>query len=156
MNKAAIIALVLLLAVLSTAIHEIPMKHRKRTEREGKIFIDYMTRGPLVQKVNKLLSKIFPSPMTPNIYAYPEVKIINYLDAQYYGYNIYHIDKLISELPLKPSELSSILDLPTFGFLQKSADYPLPAISTDTTTLLKVQPTSTMALISISHMDLEP
>ncbi|CAM6001098.1 unnamed protein product [Sphagnum balticum] len=45
-----------------------------------------MTRGPLVQKVNKLLSKIFPSPMTPNIYAYPEVKIINYLDAQYYGY----------------------------------------------------------------------
>jgi hypothetical protein len=44
-----------------------------------------MNRGPLLAKVNALLNKIFPSEMTPNIYAYPEVKIINYLDAQYYG-----------------------------------------------------------------------
>ena len=47
--------------------------------------MEYMSRGPLLAKVNNLLSKIFPSDLTPNIYAYPEVKIINYLDAQYYG-----------------------------------------------------------------------
>jgi len=45
-----------------------------------------MSRGPIAQRINKILAKIFPSEMTPNIYAYPEVKILNYLDAQYYGY----------------------------------------------------------------------
>lgn len=44
-----------------------------------------MNRGPLASKVNNILSKIFPNIMTPNIYSYPEVKVINYLDAQYYG-----------------------------------------------------------------------
>merc|ERR1712147_77787 len=31
------------------------------------------------------MSRMFPSRLVPNIYAYPEVKITNYLDAQYYG-----------------------------------------------------------------------
>ena len=44
-----------------------------------------MNRGPMVQKVYSLLSTLFPTKQIPNIYAYPEVKIINYLDAQYYG-----------------------------------------------------------------------
>jgi hypothetical protein len=83
-------ALTLLVAVaicLSAvaAIHELPMEHRKRTPSEAKRFIEYMSKGPLMTRVNKLLAKIFPSDRTPNIYAYPEVKILNYLDAQYYG-----------------------------------------------------------------------
>lgn len=49
------------------------------------MLLEYMTRGPMMARVNKLLTKIFPSELTPNIYAYPEVKILNYLDAQYYG-----------------------------------------------------------------------
>jgi hypothetical protein len=85
MNKTALFLTVALFLVLATSIHEIKMEHRKRTPRETKIFVDYMSRGTMTQKVHKLLSKIFPSELTPNIYAYPEVKIINYLDAQYYG-----------------------------------------------------------------------
>jgi hypothetical protein len=61
------------------------MEHRKRTPRESKMLLEYMSRGELMTRVNKLLTKIFPSELTPNIYAYPEVKILNYLDAQYYG-----------------------------------------------------------------------
>lgn len=61
------------------------MKHHKRTPREAKIFIEYMNRSPALEKVTKILASLFPSDLTPNIYAYPEVKIINYLDAQYYG-----------------------------------------------------------------------
>jgi hypothetical protein len=74
-----------LLVVAAFSIHEIKMEHRKRTPRESKMFIEYMNRGPFVEKINKVLAKIFPSELTPNIYAYPEVKILNYLDAQYYG-----------------------------------------------------------------------
>ena len=54
-------------------------------------------------RVNKLLAKIFPSDLTPNIYAYPEVKILNYLDAQYYGYLFTYIDKSTSVLLLSSS-----------------------------------------------------
>jgi len=61
------------------------MQHRKRTPRESKMLLEYMNRGPFAEKVYRLLAKIFPSDLTPNIYAYPEVKILNYLDAQYYG-----------------------------------------------------------------------
>ena len=49
------------------------------------MFINYMNRAPIMQKVIKVLSLMFPSDLIPNIYAYPEVKITNYLDAQYYG-----------------------------------------------------------------------
>lgn len=66
------------------------MRHRKRSPREAKILIEYMNRSPAMEKINVLLTKLFPSHLTPNIYAYPEVKIINYLDAQYYGYVFIH------------------------------------------------------------------
>lgn len=85
MNKVALFV-VLALVTLTLAIHEIPMKHKVRSPREAKRLIEYMSRGPLAMRINKILAKIFPSEMTPNIYAYPEVKILNYLDAQYYGY----------------------------------------------------------------------
>lgn len=85
MNKTALFLAVALFLVLAASVQEIKMEHRKRTPREAKVFLDYMSRGAMTQKVHKLLSKIFPSELTPNIYAYPEVKIINYLDAQYYG-----------------------------------------------------------------------
>jgi len=61
------------------------MEHRKRSPRETKMLLTYMNRGDYAEKINKILAKIFPSELTPNIYAYPEVKILNYLDAQYYG-----------------------------------------------------------------------
>jgi hypothetical protein len=61
------------------------MEHRKRTPREAKMLLTYMNRGEFAERINKVLAKIFPSELTPNIYAYPEVKILNYLDAQYYG-----------------------------------------------------------------------
>jgi hypothetical protein len=85
MSKPVILLTVALLLVLAASVQEISMEHRKRTPREAKIFIDYLSRGAMTQKVYRLLSKIFPSDLTPNLYAYPEVKIINYLDAQYYG-----------------------------------------------------------------------
>jgi len=110
-----------------------------------------MTRGPLLSKVNTLLSKIFPSEMTPNIYAYPEVKIINYLDAQYYGYIQFNLDKSTSELLLKPLELCSTLDLPTCGSPLKSASYLPPATCTDISTLPRAPPTSTTVPSSTSH-----
>jgi hypothetical protein len=56
---------------------------------------------------------------------------------------------------LKHSELSSILDLPTFGSPLKNADFPQPAIFTGTMTPLKVQPMSIMEPNSILPMDLE-
>jgi len=52
---------------------------------EAKMFIDYMNRGPLVQGTLKVLENLYPVGKVPNLYSYPEVKIINYLDAQYYG-----------------------------------------------------------------------
>ncbi len=61
------------------------MKHRQRNSYESKMFIEYMTNGPAIQAVMKTLSALFPHKELPNIYAYPEVKIFNYLDAQYYG-----------------------------------------------------------------------
>ena len=86
MNKVALFVLLALAITMTFAIHEIPMKHKKRSDREVKRLLEYMNRGPLAEKINKVLSRIFPSELTPNIYAYPEVKVLNYLDAQYYGY----------------------------------------------------------------------
>ena len=85
MFKARAVLTLACLLVIACAITEIPMEHRKRTPREAKLFITYMNRGDYAEKVNKILARIFPSQLTPNIYAYPEVKILNYLDAQYYG-----------------------------------------------------------------------
>jgi hypothetical protein len=44
-----------------------------------------MNRGPIVQKIADTLSSLYPTIKPYNIYAYPEVKIHNYMDAQYYG-----------------------------------------------------------------------
>lgn len=85
MKTLVILVAVALCLASVVAIHELPMEHRKRTPRESKMLLEYMNRGPLMTRVNKLIAKIFPSELTPNIYAYPEVKILNYLDAQYYG-----------------------------------------------------------------------
>jgi predicted thioredoxin/glutaredoxin len=85
MNKVALLLILALVATTVLAVHEIPMKHRKRTPSESKMLLEYMSRGGLAERVNKILAKIFPSKLTANIYAYPEVKILNYLDAQYYG-----------------------------------------------------------------------
>ena len=48
------------------------------------MLLTYMKRGEYAEKINKVLAKIFLLELTPNIYTYPEVKIPNYLDAQYY------------------------------------------------------------------------
>lgn len=82
MNKS--IALLALVLVSCACIQEIKMTHRTRSPVEATMFIDYMNRGPLVQGVIKILENLFPVNM-PNLYAYPEVKIHNYMDAQYYG-----------------------------------------------------------------------
>lgn len=74
-----------LLAVSCLNVQEIKMTHRVRTPTEAKMFIDYMNRGPLVQGVVNIIKHIFPMDKEPQLYSYPEVKIHNYLDAQYYG-----------------------------------------------------------------------
>lgn len=79
------VAVLALLLVACVSIHEIKMTHRVRTPTEAKMFIDYMNRGPLVQGVMNILKNLFPLGQEPKLYSYPEVKIINYLDAQYYG-----------------------------------------------------------------------
>lgn len=84
MSKACLLALLALLALVS-AVQEIPMRHRTRTPREAKLFVEYMNKSPAMMNVQRVLARLFPSANAPNIYAYPEVKIINYLDAQYYG-----------------------------------------------------------------------
>ena len=86
MNKSLLVLLLACFVAVSLGIQEISMQHRARTPLQARRFIDYMNRGPMTEKINRIIAKIFPSEMTPNIYAYPEVKIINYLDAQYYGY----------------------------------------------------------------------
>ena len=151
MNKATIFVL-LALVIATLAIHEIPVKHLKRSPREAKRLLEYMNRGPLAERINKILAKIFPSEMTPNIYAYPEVKILNYLDAQYYGYTLFHIDKSTSVTLPNNSVWSSTLDHPTFGCPPKNAVFPLLVIFTATTTLPRATPMCTMALISTSPM----
>lgn len=79
------IAILVLLLVGCVCLQEIKMKHRVRTPLEAKMFIDYMNRGPLVQGVINIISNLYPMREKPNPYSYPEVKIHNYMDAQYYG-----------------------------------------------------------------------
>lgn len=146
---AILVALLLCLSAVAS-IHELPMQHRKRTPSEAKRFIEYMNRGPLMTRVNKLLAKVFPSSLTPNIYAYPEVKILNYLDAQYYGYCFDYLVKSTSALLPNRSEWCSTLDLPTCGCPRRSADCLPPATSTNTSTPPRAAPTSTTAPTSTS------
>ena len=129
------------------------MKHRKRSPREAQRLLDYLNRGPMTEKVYSILAKIFPSELTPNLYGYPEVKILNYLDAQYYGYLLTDLDKSTLELLLSNSPLSSTLDPPTFGFLPRSADSPPLATSTNISTPPRARPMCTTELTSTSLMD---
>lgn len=144
----AIILILGLLLAVASAVHEVPMRHHKRTPRESKMLLEYMNRGPFATRINELLSKIFPSELVPNIYAYPEVKIINYLDAQYYGYHLNYVVKYKSVLLPKVSMSSLTQDLQTCVFPPKSADSPLPATSINTLTQLKVLLTLRMVAIS--------
>lgn len=79
------LAVLALLLVACVSIQEIKMTHRTRTHAEAKMLIDYLNRGPLVQGTIKIIEHMFPGIQKPNLYSYPEVKIHNYLDAQYYG-----------------------------------------------------------------------
>lgn len=82
MNK---LLCLLAIAICVLSVSEVPVTHRKRTPQETAMFIHYMNRSPIMERVMQVMSRMFPSRLTPNIYAYPEVKITNYLDAQYYG-----------------------------------------------------------------------
>lgn len=83
MKNILILAAVLL--VLGSCVQEIKMQHRTRNAHEARMFIEYMNNGPIIQQVLKTLQSLFPHTELPNLYSYPEVKILNYLDAQYYG-----------------------------------------------------------------------
>ena len=143
----SLLALACLLAI-ACALTEISMEHRKRSPREVKMFLNYMNRGDYAEKINQILAKIFPSELTPNIYAYPEVKILNYLDAQYYGYSLFYIDKSISVLLLNNLELYLIPDHLTFGSHLKSADFHLHAIFTNISTHQRALVMSIMEAVS--------
>jgi len=153
MNKVALLLVLALAITVVVSVQEIPMRHHKRTPREAQRLLDYLNRGPMTEKVYHILAKIFPSELTPNLYAYPEVKILNYLDAQYYGYFHSNLDKSMSELLLSNSVLSSTLDPPTFGFPPRSADSLLPATFTNTSTLPRAQPMFKTVLTLTSPMD---
>src|SRR5690606_9632713 len=80
-----ILLLVALTIVMTMSIHEIKMTHKVRNSYESKMFLAYMNNGPMIQNVMKTLKALFPHKELPNLYSYPEVKLLNYLDAQYYG-----------------------------------------------------------------------
>lgn len=80
-----LIALAAILLIGCFCAEELKMTHRVRTPMEAKMFIDYMNKGPLVKNILKILQNLYPLREAPNLYSYPEVKIYNYLDAQYYG-----------------------------------------------------------------------
>ena len=79
------ILLALLLVATVHCLYEIPMKHKERSPRDAKMFLAYMNRDPIIEKVTKLIHSMFPEERKPDLYSYPEEKIYNYLDAQYYG-----------------------------------------------------------------------
>ena len=82
MNKLVLLTLVLAIAL---AIHEIPVKHKPRTALENKRFLQYLRRSTDLEQADKILSQIFPGRFASKLYSYPEVKIYNYLDTEYYG-----------------------------------------------------------------------
>ncbi len=61
------------------------MQHRQRTPLETKLFKLYVERSPLLENAFGIMKMMFSQDMLPDMYSYPEVKIYNYLDAQYYG-----------------------------------------------------------------------
>ena len=55
-----ILALLAMVLLTCTCVHELKMKHRVRTPLETKMFIDYMNRGPLVQSVIDIIYNLYP------------------------------------------------------------------------------------------------
>lgn len=78
MQKLILIALLIGLAV---AFHSIPMKHRELSE--GEVLLRKYRMGALTGDAYKYFSKYLPQNNFVN--SWPEVKINNYMDAQYYG-----------------------------------------------------------------------
>lgn len=141
--KRIIIALAILMVAVS-CLHELSMTHRQRTPKEAKMFIAYMNRDPVIEKIAKVLGQLFPYESVPNMYSYPEEKIYNYLDAQYYGYILRYLETLVSVLHHNHSVLFLTQDHRTYGFHQKNADYHLHAIFTNTLIVQNHQPISMM------------
>ena len=78
--------LILALLLISVfAVQEIQLEHRKRTPKETRRLRDYLSRSCEFEKIHKVLSILMPHKYKADIYSYPEVKIYNYMDAQYYG-----------------------------------------------------------------------
>jgi len=61
------------------------MRHKPKTAIESKRFLQYLRHSTLLEKAEKILSQIFPGKFSAGLYSYPEVKIFNYLDTEYYG-----------------------------------------------------------------------
>lgn len=74
-----------LLLITIFAAQEIQLQHRKRTDREVRMLREYLNRSGPFEKIHKVLSILMPHKYKADIYSYPEVKIYNYMDAQYYG-----------------------------------------------------------------------
>ena len=49
------------------------------------MFLAWMNQDPIIENVAKVMSTLFNKGKTIDMYAYPEVKIYNYMDTQYYG-----------------------------------------------------------------------
>jgi hypothetical protein len=83
MRNILLVLCVLLVAVSS--IQELNIKHRERTPLQSKMFVAYMNRDPIIETMAKVMGKLFGEDKVPSLYSYPEEKIFNYLDTQYYG-----------------------------------------------------------------------
>lgn len=82
MNKLVLLTLVL---VAAFAIHEIPVRHKPRTALENKRLLMYLRHETVLEQADRILAQIFPGRFQSNMYSYPEAKIYNYLDTEYYG-----------------------------------------------------------------------
>lgn len=153
MKNILIVFCVLLVAVSS--LHEINIKHRERTPLQTKMFIAYMNQDPILENMAKVMGTLFGAEKIPELYTYPEEKIFNYLDTQYYGYHFYNLALSDWELLNNFSKSSSIPDHQTFGFLQRNAAQ-LDVFSTTDLTHPKAPPTSLTELTSKLSTDLEP
>lgn len=74
-----------LLIAVALSFHQINLDHRERTALETKRLREYLSRSPALEKIHKVLSILMPHKYSGDLYSYPEVKIYNYMDAQYYG-----------------------------------------------------------------------
>jgi hypothetical protein len=80
-----ILLVLCLLLVAVSSIQEINIKLKERTPFQAKMFLAYMSNDPIIEKMAKIMGKLFGEDKVPSLYSYPEQKIFNYLDTQYYG-----------------------------------------------------------------------